>query len=452
IPRPVAQLALRAAETRMPILITGEPGTGKSRLARAIHAFQGGRFLMLPAEQLDGPSLRQALAGDRCNVTLYIGELAAAPSAARLALREVAETGGLDVAGSGPVAVRIIAASVRSLPELQENFAGDASLFHHLTVFPIELPPLRERLEDLPALVEHFAARMFGPRRSVQFTPAAMEQLRDYLWFGNVAELEAVLARTLLRSGSGIVDADDLAFGLHRPVERTSTPPPAVAPGTENENTSPRLDLVITELAHEFKNPMVVIKTASQHLERLLEDESARKEMMRLAGDAVDRMDRVLENLLQFTRFDPPAAQDLSLDEVLSECLGGLGGELAERKIAVDYQPAGGVVHADAMQIAYALDNLLRVAVRDLSPGAGLRIRVEPGGARLEFQPGAHGISRQLAQANGSLHSSPELSSLGFWLARVVVERNGGALHTALENDKVVVALELPQGSQAVES
>lgn len=454
LPDSVARLAIRAARTDFPILITGEPGSGKSRLARALHSFLGGRFVTIPAEQADPTTLaavlNEGVTGP--STSLYIEDVADVPPRHRRWLTDLIEAGGAQAA-TGWCVVRVIAASTRRVDRLRAELAAEPGLFHRLTALTLHLPPLRERIADLPAIAAHLAARMSRGRDAIRFTPAALARMQDYLWFGNLAELEAVMARTLTNAESALIDADDIAFRIERPPS-PSLIEAATPPGERPIAPPSPIELIITELAHEFKNPMVVIKTVAQQLERLAADESARREMAQMTGEAVDRMDRALENLLQFTQFEEPARQSVPWNELLTSCLSTLNPEFGERKIMLDYHaPDRQKVSVDVLQIAYALENLLRVVLRDLAPGARLTIRplISHYGISIEFSPGSRAVSRQLADLGGANEAAPQMSSLGFWLARALIERNGGALQASVDGDKVTVHIELPEAGDGVE-
>src|SRR5262249_28299371 len=235
----------------------------------------------------------------------------------------------------------------------------------------------------------------------VSFTPRALHRLMHYLWFGNLAELEAVLARTLTLVPSRILDADDLLFRYGPPVARGPARPAAAPPPSSIEGTpADAAELIINELAHEFKNPMVTIKTVAQHLERLLADEAGRQQVTRLTGEAVDRMDRTLENLLQFTRFRTPAAEEVSLSALIAPAVTDLTPTLAERRIVLNYTPSeASRAFVDPAQIVYAFDNMLRAIARDLVEGQTLSIRApaSPHTVLFEFVSPHHPISEKLA-------------------------------------------------------
>jgi transcriptional regulator with PAS, ATPase and Fis domain len=261
--------ARRAARTLSPVLILGETGTGKELLAQAIHAASaqaGGPFVavnlaaipenLLEAEFFGVAPGAYTGADRRGRVgkfkladggTLFLDEIGDMPAVLQAKLLRVLQEHEFEPVGSNhltPVRVRIIAATHRRLD--QEVGAGRfrSDLFYRLHVLSLQVPPLRERLDDLPLLCEHLIEHI--ARQAVQegsmaiqakgLTPAALQLLARYHWPGNVRELANVLERAMMASESEMLDADDLAplMTLDAP-SLPMTPPiaPAAAPAEQ---------------------------------------------------------------------------------------------------------------------------------------------------------------------------------------------------------------------------
>jgi len=216
--RPALERARAAARSETPVLITGETGTGKELVARAIHA--GGRRAQQPLVPLNCAALprdlveselfghrRGAFSGAQTDHpglfvsahrgTLFLDEVGELPLEAQAKLLRVLQDGEVRPVGSlesRHVDVRIIAASNRSLAAMGAG-AMRQDLFFRLSVLVIEMPPLRERPEDLPLLVAHFLARIRerGIARVESMDPQALELLLHYPFPGNVRELENLL-------------------------------------------------------------------------------------------------------------------------------------------------------------------------------------------------------------------------------------------------------------------
>ncbi len=222
------RIALVAAAD-VPVLITGESGTGKELVARALHRYgarRDGPFVptCLPALS---PSLVEAeLFGhakgaftgatqDRKGVlelahggTVLLDEIGDAPATLQVKLlraienREIAPVGDVR---TRPVDIRVLAATNRPLPEMVASGTFREDLYFRLAAFPIHVPPLRERLQDIPALSHHFLARIRGSQDEAEaLTDEVIDALRSRPWPGNVRELRNAIehASILARGGS----------------------------------------------------------------------------------------------------------------------------------------------------------------------------------------------------------------------------------------------------------
>jgi DNA-binding NtrC family response regulator len=134
-------------------------------------------------------------------------------------LLRVLEEGEVErIGGDKPlkVDVRVVVATHRNLEELVRDGKFRQDLYHRVVVFPLSLPALRERKEDLPALIEHFQAQVCRQNgwRPVRFAPEAMEALQQYTWPGNVRELRNVVERLLLLATDGVVTRETIDLAL----------------------------------------------------------------------------------------------------------------------------------------------------------------------------------------------------------------------------------------------
>jgi DNA-binding NtrC family response regulator len=226
-----------ASETR--VCIYGETGTGKELVARTLHEKShrtNGPFVTLncaavPAELIESELFGHEKgsftgAAQRHNGkfeqahrgTLFLDEIGDMPTAMQAKLLRVLEEGEVERIGADKpikVDVRVVVATHRNLEQLVESGGFRRDLYHRVVVFPMELPPLRRRCEDLPALVEHFADQVSVQNgwKPVPFSAGAIEALKRYGWPGNIRELRNVVERLLLLADGEVSAADvDLAL------------------------------------------------------------------------------------------------------------------------------------------------------------------------------------------------------------------------------------------------
>jgi two-component system, NtrC family, nitrogen regulation response regulator NtrX len=227
-----------ASETR--VCIFGETGTGKELVARAIHeksprhenAFITLNCAAVPAELIEselfghekgaftGAAGRHAGKFEQAEGgTLFLDEIGDMPLTMQAKLLRVLEEGEVErVGGDKPIKVdvRVIVATHRNLEELVKKNEFRRDLFHRVYVFPLMLPPLRERPEDFPALLAHFArqvAKQNGWKEKV-FSADVVAELRRYSWPGNVRELRNIVERLVLLSSENTVSDDDVRLAL----------------------------------------------------------------------------------------------------------------------------------------------------------------------------------------------------------------------------------------------
>ena len=234
--RALRQQISYAAPTTGRILIYGESGTGKELVARALHArsLRASQVLIetncaaIPEELIESElfghvkgaftGATQAKRGkfeQADNATLFLDEIGDMSLKTQSKVLRALEEQRFQAVGSETtisVDVRIIAATNKKLEAEIENGNFRADLFYRLNVIPFEIPPLRERLEDVPLLVEHFNHEFSAAnnREPKQFTPAALERMQSYDWPGNVRELRNTIERVIIMRLDRIVEADDL--------------------------------------------------------------------------------------------------------------------------------------------------------------------------------------------------------------------------------------------------
>jgi two-component system response regulator GlrR len=234
----VLELVAVVARTEIPVLILGESGTGKELVARAIH-YTGSRadrpFLTVNCGAIPETLMEDELFGhtrgaytgahgDKKGVfeeadggTLFLDEIGDLYPSCQVKLLRVLqehEVRRLGETKSRGVNVRIIAATNRDLRKEMEEKRFREDLFHRISVLPITLPPLRERREDVPLMVDHFVRRFNRELgRSIHgFTPRALERLKAHPWPGNVRELENRVKQAMVMAKGDLMDTESLAM------------------------------------------------------------------------------------------------------------------------------------------------------------------------------------------------------------------------------------------------
>jgi hydrogenase-4 transcriptional activator len=316
------------ATSDLPVLILGETGTGKEVVSRAIHTRSkraDGPFIRvncgaIPAELVDsqlfghekgsftGAAQQHQGWFERADRgTLFLDEIGELPLPAQVRLLRVLQDHQIErVGGKSPVHVdvRIVAATHRDLSAMVKDRTFREDLWYRINVFPILLPTLRERLEDVPALVRHFAQRAaarFG-LPAVEPTDSDLRLLSAYAWPGNIRELGAVIDRAAILGG-GRTLAVDVALGLGRP---PSLPPPDADQATLYE-VIPESSIPLEPSSPPADGGEIVPLAAAmrQHIERALASTRGRIEGQRGAAAILDINPHTLRARMRKLGIDP---------------------------------------------------------------------------------------------------------------------------------------------------
>ncbi len=218
------------------VLISGESGTGKELVARAIHAqskrkdspFVEINSAAIPEELVESELFghaKGAFSGANTakkgkfeiadGATLFLDEIGDMSARVQAKMLRVLEEQRFEPVGSNTpvkVDVRVISATNKRLEDLIDNGNFRHDLFYRLNVIPFQVPPLRERLEDIPLLVEHFNNRFStdNGKKPKVFLPPAVEALQNHSWPGNVRELKNIIERVIIMTSKQKINADDL--------------------------------------------------------------------------------------------------------------------------------------------------------------------------------------------------------------------------------------------------
>jgi two-component system, NtrC family, response regulator HydG len=230
------------APTSASVLITGESGTGKELVAKALHINSPRKdkpFVPLNCAELSENVLESELFGhvkgaftgaDRDRIgrfqyanggTLFLDEIGDMPIAIQVKLLRVLETGQIVRVGTNDpikVNVRLISATNHDLSDTIAEGKFRQDLFHRLKVVSVKLPPLRERRDDIPLLIDYFLKEFSAShgKAITSLTPAVRKVLMGYAWPGNVRELRNVIESMVVMDDDGVIDVDDLTEDLQQ--------------------------------------------------------------------------------------------------------------------------------------------------------------------------------------------------------------------------------------------
>ena len=237
--REVLERARKVAASPVSVLLRGESGTGKELLAMAIHeaSARSQRPMVkvncgaLPESLLESElfghvrgaftgayETRKGLFQQADGGSILLDEVGEVSPALQVKLLRVLQSGEFQRVGEAQTLhadVRVLAATHRNLEEMIETGQFRSDLYYRLNVVPIRIPPLRERPEDIPALIDHFLSRLHTKNQSnLRLSRAAFERLQAYRWPGNIRELENALEHAVVMGDGQVIEPRDLPVGV----------------------------------------------------------------------------------------------------------------------------------------------------------------------------------------------------------------------------------------------
>lgn len=443
----------RARRWRHPLWLLGGPGTGAYEVARALHQ-DGDPLGFISVRQ---PSANAAEIESRIRsaiesaplidvIGVYVERVERQPLEVQEHLLRWSDEGTRWASRALPI--RLFAQSdggfrpADLLPALR----------HRLSSLTIPLPSLSARESDIPSIArslgERISAELGLPEPVIDET--ALQALCDRDWPGNLDELAAAVTRALIATeGAPITDFDrparprasvpsSPAVAHDRPVS-----PPAPSKVTRARSDVRDLEMVIAELAHELKNPMVTIKTFADNMEQLLNDPALREKFAGLTREAIDRMDAFLEDLLKFSRYAEPRIQTVGLSQALSRALDADESRLRER-VKMNGLSTKQVVRFDEQQLAFALKSLVRGVCREIPAEAVIRVELSPEGELVFHSNASGGMQQKLQSALDHESDGSAPWSLDLMMADALIRRNGGSSRIVRSRGQLQVRVTLP--------
>jgi hypothetical protein len=358
VPSQIVPLIERAARNNVPVLIEGEHGVGKEWVARAI--YQSGewkyhRFYKVDCRMLKqgallfeiAPLLREIRYGE-VPATLFLKEVGFLSQGDQSRLLELLEEGLFKYDGERRVVknLRWIASTSEDLRErvLQGKFSED--LYDRLDSLSISVPPLRERSGDIPviarSLLLDYAARMNLKRKGI--SPNVLSLLQSYWWPGNLKELETVILRSAIFSEGENLMEKDLFFNAENEknsfltfLRKADFKNLFESNGGHSDRDSQSLPWIffLAELVHRIKNPLVSIKTFTQLLREKFNDGEYRESFYRVVTDDIDKIDLVLNGLLNYIKMNTPLNKSNTVHQILEEVLKRHQAVLEEKNVKI---------------------------------------------------------------------------------------------------------------------
>jgi len=410
--------------------------------------------------------------------TLYLEEIGNLRLEVQERLMEILEEGSMITPEGREFAInfRVIASSSQDLRELVYKKVFKEELFYKLNVISIHLPPLRKREDEITGVVQQIletSVQRFS-LKTKGFTPDALEVLKNYYWPGNMRELESVLIRSLIFSSKEMISPQDLRFGME---EMVSTPEheedmvaekkpfmevvkPDRQPKIQKETYFPEkgetiFKELVNELAHEIKNPLVAIKTFTQLLSERFDDREFREQFYRVAGENVDRIDRLVEKILGSARFSRPVLRQVNLHSLLEKSLADSKNTFSKKGIFLKKEMKENLplILTDEDQLHYVFSNILSAiyyivpeesrisfSTRTASMKSGEKDRFP-----LEQSPNGYAVELSI-----SYPDNPDEKKVGghysieLFLAQQVVERNLGLMETTSTAGNTTIVIKLP--------
>jgi hypothetical protein len=396
VPSTTVPLIDKARQTNAPVLILGEKGTGKELVAKIIHhtgEWEPHRlykvdctFLKEAAFEEEISRLAKGAQDGSVQGSIFLKEIGCLAPGSQVRLLDVMEDGVFQFGSGGDITCRLrfISSSSENLKVkvIQGKFMED--LYENLNTLLIPIPTLRERVKEIPAIAAYLLAENATRMKikKVGISPRALELLESYPWPGNLREFERVILRSAVLSEGEDLTARDLVCGLQD--EKHSFL--AFVKETKLENTpsnpkpppdiplSPPLPIFFIELVHRIRNPLVSIKTFTQLLREKFNDAEYRDYFYRIVTEDIEKIDSVLNGLLNYIKMNTPISKTNTVHLILDEILRKRQNQIEEKRIRIfkkfEKELPETIVHDE--QLRYVLDTLLHYALSSTLPDGSI--------------------------------------------------------------------------------
>lgn len=471
-----------------PVMLNGERGTGRETAAKWLH--YRSPHSDRPFCKLNGPALMEDAFQNSFLVkskgffmpknlgTLYIEEAGSLRPEIQEKLTEILDEGSVVTPEGREIVInfKVIISSSQDLRELVYKKVLKEELFYKLSVIDIYLPPLRERQDEIPGIAKKImeAAAQKYTVRSKGFTDGALETLKNYYWPGNVRELESVVTRSLIFSPDEMIAEQDLRFGMeeHATSEEAVeeevpekkpfievVKPESPAPVEKVSHFPAKGEAVfkelITELAHEIKNPLVAIKTFTQLLSERFDDKEFREQFYKTAGENIDRIDRLVEKILRSARFSQPSLSQINLNHLVDVSV-AKNTETFDKKHIVckrDLKDNLPLILTDEDQLNYVVNNIFSALYYLVPEGSEISVStkttsIDPKDkGKIPLKNIPNGFAAELSITYPDTIDEKEVTtyhSIELFLAQQIVQRNLGLMEIVPSREKTTITIKIP--------
>jgi nitrogen-specific signal transduction histidine kinase len=421
IPSQIAPLIEKAAHNNVPVLIQGELGSGKELLAKMIHHigdWKDYRFHKIDCRILTEDAFSHQLSRlfkefdhGTTPATLYLKEVSYLGQDNQLKLLELIEDGIFQNGNERRVFknLRIISSSSEDLKQKVVRGKFSEDLYYQLNTLSIYFPPLRDRTREISKIAQYMLAEHSKKMKikRVGISDNVLMLLRSYWWPGNLRELEHVIVRSAIFSEGDKLMEKDLFFDTEN--EKTpfisflkkaeAKPPSFEKEHSRSEQNSYFSSLFFMELVHRIKNPLVSIKTFTQLLREKFHDEEFREYFYRIVSEDIDKIDSLLNGLLNYIKINTPIEKTNTVHFVLEDVLKKYEIQLEDKKVKVfkklEKDLPETVIHEE--QLRYILNSLLQYAIPFIPPNGSIGFLTKSFFVQREA-----GVNKTLARKDGN--------------------------------------------------
>ena len=411
IPHQIITLTQKAAHNIAPVLIQGEQGTGKELVAKIIH--YTGDWKYYHFYKIDCRILTEDMFNAQLShlfkeinygtipATLYLKEVGHLGQNSQLKLLELIEDGLFQNGDEKKIIknIRFISSSSEDLKEkvAQGKFSED--LYYQLSTFSIFVPPLRDRSKEISTIAQYMLKEYSEKMKikKVEISNNVLMLLERYWWPGNLRELEHVIIRSAIFSDSANLMEKDLFFNtetentsfstfLKKTERKIST---LREKSLSDEKNTFTLSTFFIELVHRIKNPLVSIKTFTQLLREKFDDAEFRGHFYRVVTEDIEKIDSVLNGLLNYIKINTPIEKTNTVHFVLEDVLKKHEVQFKDRQIKIfkKYEKDLPETTVHEEQLRYILNSLLEYVIPSIPPNGSIGFLTKSLNTHKEMEP-----------------------------------------------------------------